>query len=243
MSTSLRKDMKSKRRQKKMQERRNAILMIIGGVIILVALFTIPPLLERSRPVGDITVITPYARPQANGTAAGDPNAPVRIDTFVDFQCPACKYFSEVTEKQIFNDFVATGKVYYVFHQFPFLDDRSATRESDQAAHASLCAAEQGRFWDYHDILFANWNSENAGAYNDRRLVAFAETLGLDMKSFNQCFEGKRYQDQIDQDLLKGNQMGVQGTPSVFVNGTLIAPGFVPTYEQIAEAIEAALNQ
>lgn len=242
MSTSLRKEMKAKRRQKRMQERRNAFLMIFGGIVLLIALFTVPQLIENSKPVGEITSITPIARPQEDGTAMGDPNAPVRIDVFEDFQCPACKTYTETTERQIIENYVSTGQVYYVFRQFPFLDDRSATRESDQAANASLCASEQGRFWDFHDMLFANWNSENAGAFSDRRLVAFAETLKLDMKAFNQCFDENRYKDQVQQDLRDGQQMGVQGTPSVFVNGTLIAPGFIPTYDQLVEAIEAKLQ-
>lgn len=243
MTTSLRKEMKDKRRKKRMQERRNAVLMVIGGIILLVALFTIPPLIERSKPIGEIISITPVARPNVNGTALGDPNAPVRIDVFEDFQCPACKSFTETTESQIIENYVATGKAYYVFREFPFIDDQSATRESDQAANASMCAADQGRFWDYHDMLFANWKGENIGTFSDRKLEAFAETLKLDMKAFRQCYKNNRFKDQIQKDLNDGQRMGVQGTPSVFVNGTLIAPGYIPTYEQLAQAIDAGLNK
>ena len=241
MTTSLRKEMKSKRRKKRMEERRNAILMVIGGIILLVALFTVPPLIEKSKPIGEIISITPVARPQVNGAALGDPNAKVRIDVFEDFQCPSCKTYTESVESQIIENYVATGKAYYVFRQFPFLDDRSATRESDQAANASQCAADQGRFWDYHDMLFANWNGENAGNFSDRKLEAFAETLELDLKAFKQCYKENRFKDQTQKDLNDGQRMGVQGTPSVFVNGTLVAPGYVPTYEQVAQAIDAEL--
>ena len=136
---------------------------------------------------------------------------------------------------------VASGKVYYTFRHFPFLDDNAASRESDQAANASMCAAEQGRFWDYHDILFANWNSENAGAFSDRRLVAYAETINLDMDSFNSCFEANKYKAQIDEDLAAGNRAGVTGTPSLFVNGQQLTPGFIPSFEDISQAVEAAL--
>jgi protein-disulfide isomerase len=136
---------------------------------------------------------------------------------------------------------VKTGKARYVFRLYPFLDDGSASKESDQAANASLCAAEQGRFWDYHDMLFANWNSENAGAFTDKRLVAFAESLGLNLTDFNACFDDNKYKDQIAKDLADGKSAGVTGTPSLFVNGVIVRPGFVPTYNDISQAVEAAL--
>jgi protein-disulfide isomerase len=177
----------------------------------------------------------------ADGPALGDPNAPVRIDVYEDFQCPACRSYSEQIENQVVENYVATGQVYYVFRHFPFLDDGALSKESDQAANASMCAAEQDRFWDYHDILFANWNGENQGAFSDSRLIAFAESLSLDMEAFNACFEENRYQGEIEADLAAGRRAGVQGTPSVFVQGQLITPGFVPSYEDISTAVEAAL--
>ncbi len=81
-----------------------------------------------------------------------------------------------------------------------------------------MCANEQGRFWDYHDMLFANWNGENQGAFADARLVAFADTLGLDMDAFNSCFDAQKYQDQVLSDTADGQALGVQGTPTLFVN-------------------------
>jgi len=187
--------------------------------------------------------VEPSLRPLVDGTAMGDPNALVRIDVFEDFQCPACRTYSEEIETRITETYVATGQVYYVFHQYPFIDRASVNKESQQAANASMCAAEQGLFWEYHDILFANWNGENAGAFNDKRLVAFAETLDMDMDLFNNCFEEDRYRDEIQTDFELGTEMGVSGTPSVFVNGQHITPGFVPGFEDLQQAIEAALIQ
>ena len=125
------------------------------------------------------------------------------------------------------------------------IDDRSSTKESDQAANASMCAAEQGRFWDYKEILFANWDGENQGAYADRRLLAFAESLGLEMDGFKKCFNSNTYQTQIDKDFSDGLATGVESTPSIFVNGELVTnpdgANLVPTYEDVAAAIDAAL--
>jgi protein-disulfide isomerase len=171
----------------------------------------------------------------------GNPDAPVRIDVFEDFQCPACQFFTQSVESQVITDLLSTGQVYYVFRHYPFLDDRSATKESDQAANASLCAADQERFWDYHDLLYTNWSGENQGSFSNRRLVAFAEELNLDMDAFNSCFDEKRFQDQIDQDIQDALRMGISGTPSVFVNGTIVSPTKVPTFEEIKAAVDAAL--
>ncbi len=124
---------------------------------------------------------------------------------------------------------------------FPFLDDQSGTKESDQAANAAMCASEQDKFWEYHDYLFANWNGENQGSFNNKRLVAFAEALGLDMTKFNDCFSANRYRDVINKDLADGETAGVQGTPSVFVDGQILKPGFIPSYDEIAQAIDAAI--
>jgi len=236
-SKSKRQLIREQRIKKQGQQRLMMILIVAGAALAIAAILIVPSL----APVGEIVTITPEARPMVDGAAMGDPDAPVLIEVFEDFQCPACRNYSTDIEPLIVENYVATGKVRYVFRQYPFLDDRVVTNESDQAANASLCAAEQGRFWDYHDMLFANWNSENAGAFSDKRLVAFAEALNLDMRAFNQCFKENRYKQQIDQDLADGAAAGVNGTPSVLVNGQILTPGFVPTYDEVAAAVEAEL--
>jgi protein-disulfide isomerase len=212
------------------------VLGVVVAALVIAAVIITPSLL----PVGDIVTITPVERPMADGRAMGDPDAPVTIEVYEDFQCPACKTFAEQIAPQIKDAYVASGDVYYIYRHYPFLDDNAPRNESDQAANASMCAADENRFWDYHDMLFANWNGENQGAFSDKRLVAFAEALDLDMDAFNACFRENRYRDVIDQDLADGTKLGVTGTPSVFVNGQIVKPGFVPSYEEIAQAIDAA---
>jgi protein-disulfide isomerase len=235
---------------RKQREQRNRIITV--AVIVIVAVLLVgtfaAPAIQRAftptptlRSFGAIKPITPIERPSPQGTAMGDPNAPVRVDVWEDFQCPACQGYTSNIEPQVMNTYVATGQVYYVFHQYPFIDDNSVTKESDQAANASMCAADQGRFWDFHDILYANWDGENEGAFNDSRLIAMAETLELDMTAFKACFEENRFAKEITNDLNEGKAKAVNGTPSVFVNGEIIKPGFVPSFEDIAAAIDAAL--
>jgi protein-disulfide isomerase len=228
---------REKRRRQQREKRLYWIFGIAGVAVFIVAVLIIIDLW----PAGDVVTITPQSRPMVDGRALGDPNAPVTIEVFEDFQCPACKSFSEQIESQVVDTYVPTGQVYYIFRHFPFLDDRAPRNESDQAANASMCAADENRFWDYHDILFANWDGENEGAFNDKRLEAFAEAIELDMPSFNECFDSNFHRDTIDSDLLQGRESGVTGTPAVLVNGTLLTPGFVPSFGEISEAVEREL--
>lgn len=241
MSTGKRKEIRERRLKKKRQQRMTTMLIIIGGGLILIAFLALPTILNSFKPVGEIAMITPIDRPMVDGRAMGDPQAPVTIEVFSDFQCPMCKVFADETETQIAVNYVSTGEVYYIYRQFPFIDDNTAGNESDQAANASMCAAEQDRFWDYHDILFANWDGENQGSFNDRRLIAFADTLGINMDQFEKCFEENTYINDINDDLVQGRMLEVTGTPTIFVNGIAVMKGYVPSYEDMQKAIDAAL--
>ena len=136
-------------------------------------------------------------------------------------------------------ELVDTGQAYYVFYQFPFLDDRAASKDSDRSANAALCAADQGRFWDFKKLLFAN-QTHVAEEFSDKRLLAFADSLGLDKGKFEACYNGSSFQSQIDKDMALGRDRGITGTPTVFINGVDIAPGRVPTFEEIQQAVQAA---
>lgn len=251
---SKRQEIRERRRRERMRNQILVVLFIVAGALLITFALVMPTvqgLIDRANateiPVTPIATRT-FSAP-VDGTSLGDPNAPVRVEVWEDFQCPACKTYTEGTEAQLIATYVETGVVYYTFYQYPFIDGTLSERtiawndgESDHAANASLCAAEQDRFWDYHDMLFANWNGENQNAFADERLLRFAEVLELDMDSFTQCFEDDRYRDRIEEEYTLGQQWGNTGTPSVYVNGVLVSPGYVPSFEQVAAAIEAALN-
>ena len=167
---------KERLRQEERRKRLIIILAIVGVALVLVAAVAIPAIQRSTAPVGEIVEITPGSYPNEDGTALGDPNAPVTVEVFEDFKCTACKGYHDLVEPLVMKELVETGKVYYVFRQYPFLDDRSNVKDLDNAASASLCAAEQGRFWDYKSIVFANLNFE-AGEFSDNRLLAFADFL------------------------------------------------------------------
>jgi protein-disulfide isomerase len=240
-SPSKRQELREKR-QKRAKQQRLALIVGTGGVIVILALLVVIPQVQRNNlPVGTFVPITPQAYPEANGTAMGNPNAPVKIVAYEDFQCSSCLYYTQHVEPLLIQNEIKNGQVYYQFRNFPIIDRNTTTKESEQAANAALCANDQGRFWDYHDKLFANQEGENVGSFTDKRLQSFAQTLGLNMNEFNSCFSADKHQNQINTEYQEGQQAGVTGTPSLFVNGKEVSPGYIPTYDDIKKAIQAAL--
>ena len=238
---SKRQMMREKRqRQAKMQ--RLGVIGIVIVVALLVAVFLIYPTLQ---PVGDIVKSDPGEHPMANDNAMGDPNAPIRIEEFSDFQCPYCARFHAQTESQLINTYVTDGTVYFVYRSF----GNFIGAESQAAAEAAYCAGDQNKFWEYHDILFANQTGENVGAFSTRRLQAFAETLSLDMGAFNSCFNSGKYTDRVQQDKADGTAAGVTGTPAFVISYTVngeqkqrLIAGALP-FSEFQTDIEGALAE
>lgn len=234
----------TRRDQIRRKEKRGRLIGIglISVVAILVAILFIYP---NFKPVGAISAASEVARPDVKFNAAGNPDAPIKIDEYSDFQCPYCRQFFEDTEAQLMDTYVADGTVYFVYHSFgDFIGAESA-----RAAEAAYCAGDQEKFWEMHDIIFANQTGENVGAYTDRRLIAFAENLGLNMNTFKSCFNGGDHKDLVTQDAKDGLIAGLQSTPSFvmsyIVNGetkTKILEGAQP-YDSFKLEIEAALAE
>lgn len=232
---SKRQELQDRRRQAA-RRMRLTVVGILAGVIIIVGGILLYQNSQNNRPAGTFVQITPAAYPQANGRQVGDPNAPVVMQEFADFQCPYCGKFTLNTQQQIVDQYVATGKVLFIFHNFPLPNNQP---ESGQAALAAMCAIDQNQFWSYHDMLFANQTGENVGDFTTSRLVAFAGALGMDKSSFSQCLNSKKYQSQIDQDVALGDSLGIQATPSFVINGQIVA-GAQP-FNVFAQALDQAL--
>ncbi len=193
--------------------------------MVLAAVLIIPSLQKANAPVGEIVQITPVAPFDAKFNAMGNPNAPVKIEEFADFQCPYCKEFSDTTLKQIEDTYVKNGQVYFVSRSMGnFVSNNIGgnNTESQDAAQAAYCAADQNKYWQYHDMLFANWQGENAGSFTTKRLQAFAQALNLNMNDFNSCLSSHKYQNQVTQDYDAGTKAGVNATPSFVINGKLV---------------------
>ena len=165
----------------------------------------------------------------------GDPNAPVTIIEFADFQCPFCGKFFAETKPQIDEQYIQSGKVRLGYWNFAFLGD-----ESTWAAEAAECAADQDKFWEYHDKLYASQSGENQGAFNKDNLKKFAQELGLDTEAFNECLDSGKYTSLIQEDTSASSALGVQSTPTFLVNGEAIV-GAQP-FEAFQQIIDPLLK-
>lgn len=228
-------------RRKETRGRLMGISLISIGAIFVAFLIIYP----NFKPVGEISTPEAISRPDVKFNAAGNPDAPIKIEEYSDFQCPYCGQFTERTEPQLMETYVADGTVYFVYHTFgEFIGP-----ESGATAEAAYCAGDQEKFWEMHDIIFANQSGENAGAFTDRRLLAFAEKLELDMGVFTSCFNGNDYKDLIVKDGKDGLAAGIKATPSFILSYTV--NGEVKTkliegaqlFETFKQEIEAALAE
>jgi protein-disulfide isomerase len=216
------------RRQNRRRSANRTRLIWIGVVAVIaigVAFLLIYP---NIRPVGPIATAVPLERPQTQANTVGDPQAPIKIEEYSDFQCPFCKRFFDDTEAALVEAYVATGKVQFVYRSAGNWVSDNINRqvgtnntESADSAQAAYCAGDQDKFWEMHDMLFANQTRENGNDFTARRLVAFAETLGLDMDTFRSCFNGGKYSDQVNQDFEDAMAAGIEGTPYFVVTYTV----------------------
>ena len=237
------------RRQREARKRRERIItmVVVAGAILLLGgllLLAAKPTAQATATPDAADLVPPPPRPhsQEDANALGDPDAPVTIIEYSDFQCPFCGRFAMETEPLLIRDYVETGKVRLIYRT---VGDWIGP-ESLLAAEAAYCAGDQGKFWAFHDVLFANQHGENQGAFSRKRIEAMAQMLGLDMDAFRSCLDEHKYQKQAMQDLKDSQAAGVQGTPSFII----IAPdgsqqfieGAAP-YDRFREAIEEALKK
>ena len=246
---SKRTEIRERRHREQIRNRIIVIVLVVVGAL-LVTFALILPSLNTARtaasatqtavnatPVPVITITPRVFNTTVNNNHLGDPNAPVKVDTYEDFRCSACLYYTQNVEPLVIQNYVETGKVYYTYHFFIVIDGNDGTDASYRAANAALCAGEQGHFWDYHDTLYANQITEDASLFTDARLVTMAENLKLNMTAFNQCYQAKKYASVVQNDITQGVKLNITGTPSIFVNGTL-----VPSFQQTTQAIDTALT-
>lgn len=163
-------------------------------------------------------VETRYAGIPQSSTAQGwprlgDPNAPVLVEDFSSFACPHCQKL-HATRFAALLDEIAAGQVQYVFFPVPHIGSGA-----DDASKAALCAQEQGRFWEMHDVLF-DWSERFlVRTFDTRRLQKGAEALGLDGQAFEACMDSRAAADRVQAVRDEFNQRGLRGTPTIYING------------------------
>ena len=144
--------------------------------------------------------------------AIGPADAPVTIVEFSDYQCPYCRRWAEQVEKPLLKRY--GDKIRFVYRDFPLTKIHPY---AFSAAEAADCAGAQGKYWEYHDALFAQKYGLGDEAYKK-----YAQDIGLDMDQFNQCMKEHRYKDEVQADLNYALKIGVQSTPTFFINGIAV---------------------
>ena len=141
----------------------------------------------------------------------GDPNAPVTIMEFSDYQCPFCRRFHMEVLPKIDEEYISTGKVRYVFRDYPL----SFHKKAVPAAVAANCAGEQGKYWEMNNFLFSNPDKLETDI-----LIDSSPELGLDKTKFEACVNDDSKREEVDKDFKEGRKYGVRGTPSLFIGKT-----------------------
>ena len=145
----------------------------------------------------------------------GNIDAPLTLVEFGDYQCSFCKKHFVQTHDLIMKNYVATGNVKILFKDMIV----TPGKDSIHAAHATHCAKEQGMFWEYHYMLYNNWEGENTGWITDDSLNKFAENIDLNMNEFSKCMTEKKWMNLINASQEDAKIMGIGGTPSFFLIG------------------------
>ncbi len=144
----------------------------------------------------------------------GSKDAPVSIFEFGDFQCPSCGYWFKTQEQHVVHNLVDTGKAKLVWRDFIIYGP-----DSRLAARAAYAAGEQGKFWQFHDLLYTNQGDPRSGWASSSNLIRFAQQLGLNMTQFTQSFNSSKYDSLIDGNFQAGQQLGANGTPTFILLG------------------------
>jgi protein-disulfide isomerase len=207
-----------------------ALIAIVGGSLVLNQRQAPAP----SQPSSEIvrTLNAPVGVTAEGFAYKGDPNAPVKVIEYADFQCPACGYFFQTIESSIDQTYIESGKVQLIFHDFPLPQHQNAVA----TASAARCAAAQNAFWPMHDLLFARQDEWESDRNIQPRLESYAAELKLDSAAFSQCLADPTTTSAINAAATASTERGVTGTPSFDVNGQLVDA------TQLEAAIQAALS-
>ena len=165
----------------------------------------------------------------------GNAKAKVTIIEFGDYQCPVCRLFWREIEPRLKKQYVDTGKVKLVFRDFPI---QQIHPEATIAAMAAQCAADQGKYWEYHDKVFREQDkgTDDLVRFKAADLKKWAADIRLDAAAFSACVDSGRYKDEVAKDFADGEAVGVQGTPMFFINGRVVggAQSF-PVFKKIID--------
>jgi protein-disulfide isomerase len=164
------------------------------------------------------------------------------LDIYEDFQCPACKQFEDLLGPTV-EELATAGKVKVVYHVKNFLDDNLGNDSSTRAGNAAFCAADAGKFQEFHNQVFTNQPAEEGDGFTDAQLTGFAEAVGISgsaLETWQQCVDAGKYVDYVNSVEEQSFADGVRGTPTVKIDGEEVELGSIASPELLTQAIENA---
>ncbi len=221
-----------------------AVACIFCGVLMvnMINSETTPVLAETPQKQTEITKIQSLSVFTDNASPIlGNPNAPITMVEFGDYQCTFCSKFFHETENSIITNYIKTGKVKILFKDYIILG-----QDSMNAANAAHCANDQKLFWEYHSMLYNKWAGENTGWADLAHLHEFANTLGLDMDVFSTCMSDLKWNELVNLSSKDGQKLGVSGTPTFFVidqNNDVIKIVGAQHYDVFKQIFDSVLDE
>jgi protein-disulfide isomerase len=219
---------------------------ILLAAIALVGIAALVAVVLRSRQAA-VAPGTPVDRPPLQVPIGQMPDgfwykgkleAAVTVVEYADFQCPGCGFFANQLEPRFSTDYIESGKVRFVFHDYPLSFHANAI----PAAEAARCAGEQGAFWPMHDLLFANQAQWTTKSQPLAQFAVYAEQLKLDRAALEQCMTSGKHREEVLKAQQAGDQLGLPGTPSFAVNGALIDTQGLQTIDEIADRLRQTID-
>jgi len=223
--------------QQRAQSTRQFYLVLLGIAVIGGLLIWRTAGKANSRVVAIDVKATPA---QAEGYLMGNPDAPVQIMEFADFECPACGQFATVTEPDVRKRIVQTGLASYRFFDFPLTEIHKNTLA---ASNAAACASDQGKFWEMHDLIYQHQPEWSTEATSDPKKFfgRYANQIGLDVSSWSKCYDDEKHLQRIMANRAEGERRNIRQTPT-FIIGTKMIPGSI-SYDMLKAYVDSAAAQ
>jgi protein-disulfide isomerase len=216
------------------RQQRQIILAGIGGIIAVAIIVAFFLLRDDGTPSVKAGTAIDSSIPQS-GLTIGDPNAPVALVEYADFQCTACAQMNSDAFPQLLQEYIAQGKVALTFVPNAILGD-----ESTAATEAALCANDQGQFWAMQGALFASQDGQNDGGFSDDRLRAIAKKVGLDLDQYDSCMEANTHAGDVQNYHAVAQQAGISSAPTFVLNNA--EPFGWDSWDSLKAEIDSALG-
>ena len=219
------------------QSKSRSPVKLIAGVAVLAVVGLAAVALTADGPRENSFPVPPGAPPASpEGYLLGNPDAPVQVHEFADFECGACMQFATITEPDVRERLVETGQVAFRYFFYPLPQHRSAA----SAAYAAACAGDQNKFWEMHDAIFQGFDDWALGrARNPKNVFEnYAERIGLDVATWSECYDSDKHTATIQSHVTAGSQRGVGSTPTFFIGGEQV--NGVRGYDEFKRLVDEA---